>query len=102
MNLLFKIEAIIRLHKQGGRTWPIKAGYRPGFNFVNDKQTSGSILLLTKEHLSSGEEGLAEVSFVSNELLGDVKPGTECKLYEGPTEIGTCLVINVRGWETSV
>jgi translation elongation factor EF-Tu-like GTPase len=98
MNRLFRIEADIKINKQGGRTWPIKTGYRPGFNFIDNKQTSGAINLLSKEYLHPGEEGVVEVTFISNELLGDIEPGVEFKFYEGPNEIGSGKVLKVVGW----
>ena len=98
MNRLFKIEAEIKINKEGGRTWPIKTGYRPGFNFIDKKQTSGSMDLLNREDLKPGEEAIVEVSFISNELLGDIKEGTVFKFYEGPIEIGSGKVLKVIGW----
>jgi translation elongation factor EF-Tu-like GTPase len=98
MKRLFKIEADIKINKQGGRTWPIITGYRPGFNFIDKMQTSGAINLLSKEYLHPGEEGIVEVSFISNELLGDITPGVRFKFYEGPIEIGSGKVLKVFGW----
>jgi elongation factor Tu len=98
MNRFFKIEASISIHQEGGRTKPIKTGYRPGFNFVEKQQTSGSIDLLEKEELKPGEESLVEVNFISNELLGEIKPGTDFRFYEGPNEIGKGKVLEVLGW----
>lgn len=98
MNKLFKIKADISINI-GGRTLPIHTGYRPGFNFIDKSQTSGSISLLHQESLSPGEHGVVEVNFLSNELLGDIKPGIEFKFYEGPIEIGSGKVLSVIGWE---
>lgn len=98
MNKLFKIEAEIKIIKEGNRTWPIKTGYRPGFNFMDKKQTSGSINLLGREELKPGEQGIVEVFFISNELLGEIKSGTEFKFYEGAIEIGGGKVLKVLGW----
>lgn len=98
MNRLFKIEAEIKINKEGGRTWPVKTGYRPGFEFINKIQTSGSIVLLDNEDLKPGEKGIVEVSFISNELLGEIHIGTEFKFYEGPVEIGDGKVLKVIGW----
>jgi translation elongation factor EF-Tu-like GTPase len=98
MNSLFKIEAEIKINEEGSRTWPIKTGYRPGFNFIDEKQTSGSIDLLDKEDLKPGEHSIVEICFVSDVLLGNIKPGTEFKFYEGPVEIGSGKVLNVIGW----
>ena len=98
MNRLFKIEAEIKIHREGARSWPIKTDYRPGFKFTNKMQTSGSILLLNGEDLKPGEKGIVEVSFVSNELLGEIHLATEFKFYEGPVEIGEGKVLKVIGW----
>jgi len=98
MNRLFKIEAEIKINREGGRTWPITTGYRPGFQFINKTQTSGSILLLNNEDLKPGEKGIVEVSFISNELLGEIHLATEFKFYEGPIEIGEGKVLKVIGW----
>jgi len=101
MNKLYKIEAEIEINKEGGRTWPIKTGYRPGFNFIDNKQTSGSINLLNREDLKPGERGLVEVSFISNDFLEQIDSGTEFKFYEGPVEIGGGRVLKVIGWVDS-
>jgi GTPase len=98
MNKLFKIEAEIKINKRRGRTWPIKTGYRPGFRFIDKKQTSGSINLLSREYLKPGEEGVVEVTFVSNELLGHIKEGTVFRFYEGPVEIGIGKILKIFGW----
>lgn len=98
MDKLFKIQAEITVNETGGRTWPIKSGYRPGFNFTNKGLTSGSINLLDKQELKPGEKGIVEVSFVSNELLGELQSGNEFKFYEGAVEIGIGEVIKVLGW----
>jgi hypothetical protein len=58
MDQLFKIQAEITLSNIGGRTWPIRSGYRPGFDFKNRGLTSGSIKLLSKEELNPGETSL--------------------------------------------
>ena len=47
------------------------------------------------------EQGLVELSFVSNDLLGDIKPRSEFKFYEGPVEIGNGKIFKVIGWEES-
>jgi translation elongation factor EF-Tu-like GTPase len=101
MNKLYKIEAEIEINKEGGRTWPIKTGYRPGFNFIDNKQTSGSINLLNREDLKPGERGFVEVSFISNNFLEKIDSGTEFKFYEGPVEIGGRRVLKVIGWVDS-
>lgn len=98
MNRVFKIEAEIKINTERGRTWPIRTGYRPGFKFINDMQTSGSICLLNSNELNPGEKGLVEVNFISNELLGEIQIGTEFKFYEGPVEIGDGKVTKVIGW----
>lgn len=98
MNSIFQILAKIRINREKGRTWPIRTGYRPGFNFFNEKLTSGSIKLLHSEFLEPGEETIVEVNFISNELLGDIRIGTEFKFYEGPVEIGSGKVLKIIGW----
>ncbi|MDR6781626.1 translation elongation factor EF-Tu-like GTPase [Pedobacter africanus] len=98
MNRVFKIEAEIKIKAEGGRTWPIKTGYRPGFNFVDKMQTSGSINLLNNDDLKPGDKGTVEIKFFSNELLGEIQPGTLFKFYEGPVEIGSGIVLKVIGW----
>lgn len=98
MKGLFKIEAQIKINKNGKRTLPIRTGYRPGFIFVDNTQTSGSISLLDREELKLGEEACVEVCFISDELLGDIKIGAKFSFFEGPVEIGKGTVINIFGW----
>lgn len=101
MNRLYKIKAEIKIKKDGGRMLPIKTGYRPGFKFFDKMQTSGSILLLNSEDLKPGEKACVEVSFISDELLGEIRLGTEFKFYEGPIETGSGEVLEVVGWVES-
>ena len=98
MDKLFKIKAAITINKVGGGSSPITNRYRPGFNFIGKTQTSGSINLLGREALNPGEQATVEISFVSSELLGDIKPGVLFKFYEGPIEIGSGKVDKVIGW----
>jgi translation elongation factor EF-Tu-like GTPase len=97
MSQLFKIKAKIKINTKGGRTLPFTTGYRPGFVFIKNKQTSGSINLLEKEELSPGEQSVVEIYFVSNVLLGEIKSSTMFKFYEGPCEIGEGIVLEVIG-----
>lgn len=97
MNL-FKIRAEITIKLRGGRTLPIVNGYRPGFCFIENKQTSGSIQLLGEESLEPGKTGLVYIAFFSDELLGAIQSGTKFSFYEGKTEIGTGEVIDILGW----
>lgn len=98
MNKLFKIKAEIKINGKGGRTWPVETGYRPAFNFIDDKQTSGSIKLLTVNCLMPGETGLVEISFISDSFLGKVEVGSKFRFFEGPVEIGRGAVLEVLGW----
>lgn len=98
MKKLFKIQANITLINEGGRTLPIKSGYRPGFNFIENKQTSGSITLLKQEFLSIGESTDVEVLFFSDSLLGDINQNTSFNFFEGGVLVGFGNVTNVIGW----
>lgn len=98
MDKLYRIQAEITLNSKGGRTWPIKSGYRPGFDFKTRGLTSGSIKLLNRQELNPGETGLAEISFVSDELIGNAETGSKFKFYEGSTEIGYCKIVRILGW----
>src|SRR5687767_10951542 len=98
MNKLYKIEAEISVNKDGRRSLPVTTGYRPGFIFDSKSQTSGSIRLLHKEILNLGESDIIEISFISDVLLGNIKPGLSFKFYEGPIEIGEGKVLKVIGW----
>jgi len=98
MSLIFKIEAKIIINNNGGRTLPIKTGYRPGFNFIDSKQTSGVIILKDINELNPGETASVEINFISDMLLGNIKSGSEFKFYEGPFEIGRGMVLKIVGW----
>jgi len=98
----FRIQAEIKIKKEGGRSWPIKTGYRPGFNFLGNHQTSGQINLLKRDDIKPGEQGVVEVDFFSDELLGNIASGSEFRFYEGPTEIGVGKVLNVIGWVENI
>lgn len=101
MSRLFKIKALIKINKDGRRTWPILTGYRPGFKFGDKMQTSGCILLLNGKDLKPGEEGVVDIKFVSNELLGEIGIGTKFRFYEGPYEIKHGEVRELMGWVES-
>jgi translation elongation factor EF-Tu-like GTPase len=98
MNKLFKIIAQISIKKKGGRTKPVYSGYRPGFCFIENRQTTGSINLIKNNSLNPGDTEIVEVFFVSNELLGKIKEGTKFNFYEGNILIGNGEVVNIIGW----
>ena len=98
MDRLFKVEAKIELEIGKGRTWPIKNGYRPGFNFIDNKLTSGSIVLINKDELKPGDTAVVEISFISNELLGEIHIGSQFNFYEGSIKIGHGHILKVIGW----
>lgn len=98
MKKLFTIQANITLVSEGGRKLPIKSGYRPGFNFIEDKQTSGSIKLLNQDSLCIGESSDVEVLFFSDSLLGDIKEKTTFNFFEGGVLVGFGNVIKIIGW----
>ena len=98
MKHLFKIQANITLIDKGGRTLPIKSGYRPGFNFVEKKQTSGLIKLLNQEFLSIGESANVEIFFFSDSLLGNINKKTTFIFFEGNILVGFGSVTNIIGW----
>lgn len=95
----FTIEAKIELTERGGRTQPAMTGYRPGFCFIDNQQTSGSIKLLHTQVLQLGETTLVEISFFSEELLGAIKPGVEFNFFEGPVQVGSGKVMKILGWK---
>lgn len=97
MNKLFRIEAEI-CFESPIRSLPIISGYRPGFKFVGNSQTSGSIRLLTKDELHQGESGYAEISFISDKLLINVTTGSRFRFFEGPIEIGSGEVKRIVGY----
>jgi translation elongation factor EF-Tu-like GTPase len=98
LDKLFKINAEITVKKTGGRTWPIKSGYRPGFRFANNGLTSGAINLLDTHELNPGQKGKVEIRFISIEPLWNITLGTEFRFYEGPIEIGSGKVTGIIGW----
>jgi len=96
---LSTIEAEIELAERGRRTQPAMTGYRPGFCFIDNQQTSGSIKLLHTQVLQFGETTLVEISFFSDELLGAIKPGVEFNFFEGPVRVSSGKVLKVLGWK---
>ena len=98
MKQLFKIHANITLINKGGRTLPIKSGYRPGFSFIEKKQTSGSITLLNQDFLSVGESTDVEILFFSDLLLGNINEKTTFNFFEGGLLVGFGNVITIDGW----
>lgn len=95
---LFQIDVKIKLEKEVGRTWSIKTGYRPAFNFIKETLTSGSITLLERDELYPGEEALVKINFHSLEPLGNIREGTSFNFYEGALLIGSGKVLNIIGW----
>jgi elongation factor Tu len=98
MDKLCKITADIHVNIDGRKS-PFFSGYRPGFSFSGNMQTSGHIELINKKELYPGQSAIVNIYFFSDQLLGNIMPNTEFKFFEANIEIGFGKVIKVFGWE---
>lgn len=96
-----RVRARIRLlpTAESGRTVPIQGSYRPNHNFLdrdNREMAMGFINFTEGELLLPGESAEVEVTFWSwPRLAGEVYPGREWLIQEGPTVVGVGTVLEV-------
>ncbi len=70
----------------------IKNGYRPAF-LCNGKLITGHVIMLGSPFLNPGESGIAEISFISNDFLRNIKIDDIIPFYEGPAvQLGYVVV----------
>ncbi len=75
---------------------PFTTGYRPMFEFVPNKRTTGQITLLNQQELKPGEEGIVEIKFITRELLGeDFDVGEKGYFYEAKEPLGEAEIIEI-------
>jgi elongation factor Tu len=86
----------------GGRTSPLKGqgSYRPNHNFFgpdNREMTMGFIELPPGKEFLPGEKFEAEISFFYwDRLEGEIYPGREWRIQEGPKLVGMGTVLEVH------
>lgn len=95
------IRAKIRLlpTSESDRTAPIRGSYRPNHNFFgpdNHVMTIGCIELPDGKELHPGESTELQVTFLNwSGLDGQIYPGREWRIQEGPKLVATGTVIEV-------
>jgi translation elongation factor EF-Tu-like GTPase len=90
------IRAKISLYDNKGRTWSIKSGYRPLFNFISDSKTSGQITVLNQEEIEVGCESEVLIKFISNSFLGNYfSIGTQFTFDEGGVALGEGEILEI-------
>jgi translation elongation factor EF-Tu-like GTPase len=94
----YLILCTIKFNVSSNRTWPIKDGYRPGFNFGGESFLSGVIKLLDKKELLPGESCDAKIYFPSDLHVANISKGKNFTFTEGPNQIGEGYVNDVLGW----
>lgn len=93
---MITIRAKINLYNNKGRTWSIKTGYRPLFNFVSDSKTSGQITVLDQEEIEVGCEAEVLINFISDSFLGnDFIIGKQFTFDEGGIALGEGEILEI-------
>lgn len=96
MDKLFKIKADIQINVNGRKN-PFSSGYRPGFSFFGNMQTTGHIELINEKELYPGQSAIVNIYFFSDQLLGNIKSNNKFKFFEADIEIGFGKVIEIIG-----
>jgi hypothetical protein len=97
---MIRIKAKIILYKGTGRTWPIKTGYRPLFNFIPLSKTSGSITVIDKYGIEVGSTGNVFIKFANGDFLGkDILIGKQFTFDEGTIALGEGEILEIIGNE---
>jgi len=95
-NKFYRIKAEITLN-EGNRKTSVRNGYRPAFA-CNGKLITGHVIILETSFLKPGESGIAEVSFIPNDFLKNIKAGDVIPFYEGPVlQLGYIVVKKIYG-----
>lgn len=85
------------------RKTPFISGYRPLFEFIEGRLTSGSITLIDRKLLYPGEETKVEIIFLNKELLGnDFDIGVMFNFYEAKEILGTGKIIKIINHSSQV
>jgi elongation factor Tu len=93
---MITIKAIIKLYDNKERTWPIRTGYRPLFNFISDSKTSGQITVLNQEEIEVGCEAEVLINFISDSFLGNnFIIGTQFTFDEGGVALGEGEILEI-------
>lgn len=93
---MITIRAKIKLYDNKGRTWSIRTGYRPLFNFISDSKTSGQITVLNQEEIEVGCESEVLIKFISDSFLGtNFMIGTQFTFDEGGVTLGEGEILEI-------
>jgi elongation factor Tu len=87
---MITVSAEIRLlrSEQGGRSAPVRTGYRPSLRF-GDVYTMAVVRLIGCDEIEPGEDGRAEIGIpVPDAVVDHLKPDERFDLTEGPRKIG--------------
>lgn len=91
------IKAKITFYKNTGRTWPMKTGYRPLFNFISESKTSGYITVLNQDQIEVGSKGDVLIKFATDKFLGnDFAIGKRFTFDEGSIALGEGEVLEIK------
>jgi elongation factor Tu len=95
----FKAKLHLLSTGQGGRTKPIRAGYRPLFSIGSPDVSSSCFIdrIEGKEELGPGESGNIEARLLTPDLFASqLQPGTQFTLREGLRAVGWGTIEKVR------
>ncbi len=86
---------------EGGKTNSISGSYRPNHNFFDDtntKMTIGALEIPAGIRVQPGETIILPITFFWwPELSGQIYPGREWRIQEGPKIVGIGIVKEVLG-----
>lgn len=88
----------LRRTEDGGRTVPIRSGYRPNWwlpRDAGDVWAAGSVDLCDRDHLSPGTTGSVRIYPFIPEEWERVRPGATIELCEGPVLVGKAAVTRI-------
>jgi hypothetical protein len=96
-NELGYIEADVTLRRteDGGRSVPIRSGYRPNWwlpNEAGDAWAAGSVELCDRDQLPPGATASVRIYPFVPEVWDRVRPGSSLELCEGPVLVGKATV----------
>jgi elongation factor Tu len=89
------IIARIKLY-EGGRKTPFANGYRPLFDFIQGRKSSGQITILDKQLFFPKDEGIVQIDFLNRDLLGpNFSVGAKFTFGEGGAPLGEGHVVQI-------
>jgi hypothetical protein len=93
------VDASIRMlaTDAGGRSHPVRSGYRSLVRFGDDSQIFGFDLELPAESIAPGAVGMGTLRIWHGESMPPLRPGAWFEILEGERVVGQGTVIHASG-----